>query len=597
MYLPYMIQQTLYESLDTEETTADDNNDNTKKEYNNAQQIMMNAPSIVSQLYQQQYQLTPAKLQDTLQEIQTQRNNVMRVSQSEAAQAMKQKVEQKLNISPSQQQQQQPFNDNGKTNQKIVLEGDEAEEFVRELLNGKSVDQLQRDNVVKQQLPRQVTGGRRESGFFSNFAADKEEESMAEQQKSMPTAQDLEMVMKALQNDPQKTFIPRTTTTGGTEDIPGGYIIRGSLKNKDMTGQELIDTLDSKVLSSLQDKNFQLCYVNDFTRDAIEAEVEGLGDSDPILLLVKKRFVHCKSPLIRNTSTSIALISLLLFGIGCFAGNDNIASHLNDLNAVGDTSGVGWFNGKLSELIGPLLVITGMHEVGHYLIVAKDKMKVSPPTLLPFYVLPYLGTNTQLKESPKNTNSLFDFAVCGPFAGIVTSLIFLGVGLQTTLLADPTAMEYYPTLSVDLINYSALGGYVMDMVLGGSEGIITSQDISNVVKVHPYAIAGYIGLMVNCLDLLPLGSTDGGRMSQSIFGRGGHLIVGGAMWTALLASTIFVPHHDVLVGAWVMNNVLQNDCEIPARNEVDGLNVWRAFLGFSMWILAFLTLYPIGTFD
>lgn len=54
----------------------------------------------------------------------------------------------------------------------------------------------------------------------------------------------------------------------------------------------------------------------------------------------------------------------------------------------------------------------------------------------------------------------------------------------------------------------------MDMILGGGDGILINQEAATQIPLHPIAIAGFVGMIINALDLLPIGSTDGGRMSQ-----------------------------------------------------------------------------------
>ena len=111
--------------------------------------------------------------------------------------------------------------------------------------------------------------------------------------------------------------------------------------------------------------------------------------------------------------------------------------------------------------------------------------------------------------------------------------------------------------------------------------------------LHPLAIGGFTGLLINSLALLPLGSSDGGRMSQALFSRNGHLLVGGATWFSLLLTTLALDQHDVLLGAWVVYNIAQNDQEVPCRDEVDKVNIWRAVAGFGLWFVAVLTLVPL----
>ena len=67
----------------------------------------------------------------------------------------------------------------------------------------------------------------------------------------------------------------------------------------------------------------------------------------------------------------------------------------------------------------------------------------------------------------------------------------------------------------------------------------------------------------------------------------------GVTWFALLLTTLALDQHDVLLGAWVVNNLVQNDQEVPCRDEVDKVNIWRAAAGFGLWFVAVLALVPL----
>ena len=61
----------------------------------------------------------------------------------------------------------------------------------------------------------------------------------------------------------------------------------------------------------------------------------------------------------------------------------------------------------------------------------------------------------------------------------------------------------------EILRISTLGATIVDYLLGG--GVITSLSPAT-INLHPYTIAGYIGLVINALSLLPVGNTDGGRL-------------------------------------------------------------------------------------
>lgn len=467
-------------------------------------------PEIVTKLYEQRRQLTTERLQDAVKKVQRGMEGIPVFEQ-------------------------------------------EAEEFLDSLLNGKSLEEVQRDGYFNKLLPRVTRKEEREV-----------------------TPQQLEVLMNALG---KATFVP----SRAPEMIPGGYAIRG--RNTLRSGTELIEILDSKLPAQWTAQVSLL--------PELEVDEDSAIDADSVLLLLDNDFAPTTSRILLSFSTATALITTFLFAVGCFGANVNVAQHMQELTEAGDYSGVNWFNGELAQVLLPLGFIQVMHELGHLLVARRDKFKTEPPTLLPFWFLPYLGAKTDIKTSPQDLTSLFDFAFMGPFLGLFTSAIFLFTGLQSTLLADATASQYFPTIPVSLLQLSTLGGSIVDNFFGGT-GIITLQDPSNTLNLHPFALAGFCGMMLNSLELLPLGSTDGGRLSQALFGRATHRIIGGATWLTLLVSSFLLPNQDVLIGVWAVYNIVQNDMEIPCRNEVDDVNIPRSLAAFGLWFVAILAITPMS---
>lgn len=102
-------------------------------------------------------------------------------------------------------------------------------------------------------------------------------------------------------------------------------------------------------------------------------------------------------------------------------------------------------------------------------------------------------------------------------------------------------------------------------------------------------------MIVSAVSLLPVGATDGGRLSLAVFGRQGHAVVSGVTWLALLGASIALSDDQgrVLTAALVVNSFVQNDMEIPCRNETDEVDAKRLVLCFSLWFLAALILVPM----
>ena len=105
---------------------------------------------------------------------------------------------------------------------------------------------------------------------------------------------------------------------------------------------------------------------------------------------------------------------------------------------------------------------------------------------------------------------MFDFSVAGPLIGMLASLAAVALGSQFTVAADPA---YLPSLPLEILRQSTLGGGIINYILGNGalsvpEGAKGTEVIASMmIPLHPVAIAGYIGLVVNALSMLPIGST------------------------------------------------------------------------------------------
>lgn len=105
---------------------------------------------------------------------------------------------------------------------------------------------------------------------------------------------------------------------------------------------------------------------------------------------------------------------------------------------------------------------------------------------------------------------MFDYAIAGPVAGMVTSILAIAVGCQLTAVASDASL--FPALPLEILRQSTLGGGVIEWVLGDNAlslpkaAIGTAAVTGMTIPLHPVAIAGYISLIVNALAMLPIGS-------------------------------------------------------------------------------------------
>ena len=185
-----------------------------------------------------------------------------------------------------------------------------------------------------------------------------------------------------------------------------------------------------------------------------------------------------------------------------------------------------------------LLAILVAHEFGHYLAGRYHHTHVTLPYFIPFPLSPFgtMGAFIQLKEPPRNKRILLDIGIAGPIAGLVVAIPVLIYGL-TLSKVEPITLS--PGQGFSLEGNSLLYLFAKFLVFGrllpapaSYEGLppllywiryfFTSQPLpigGMDVIIHPVAWAGWAGLLVTGLNLIPAGQFDGGHLMYVLFGR------------------------------------------------------------------------------
>lgn len=225
-----------------------------------------------------------------------------------------------------------------------------------------------------------------------------------------------------------------------------------------------------------------------------------------------------------------------------------------------------------------LLAILLAHEFGHYLAGRYHKANVTLPYFLPFPPLGYgirsfgtLGAFINMKSIPKNRRILLDIGMAGPLAGLVVAIPVLLFGLATSSLDRlPSVLQHnmVAQLEGNSLLYLLLKAVVFGQALphpASYDGVqpllywiryfFTGQPLplgGLDVTLNAVAWAGWAGLLVTSLNLIPAGQLDGGHILYVLFGAKnarkvfpfvlGGLLLLGFVWTGwwLWAALIFV---------------------------------------------------------
>jgi len=155
----------------------------------------------------------------------------------------------------------------------------------------------------------------------------------------------------------------------------------------------------------------------------------------------------------------------------------------------------------------PLLAILLFHEFGHYITARLHGVPASLPYFIPVPLLNPFGTMGAVIAMPeriRSRNALLDIGASGPLAGLVVAIPVLWVGLATSKLGP---LEGAYAQEGQSLFYMAMKWLVLGPIREGHD-----------VHLNATAFAGWVGLFVTALNLIPIGQLDGGHIAYALFG-------------------------------------------------------------------------------
>jgi len=234
-----------------------------------------------------------------------------------------------------------------------------------------------------------------------------------------------------------------------------------------------------------------------------------------------------------------------------------------------------------------LLSILGVHEMGHYVAARRHKADVTLPYFIPMPIgLGTMGAVIRLKSPIKNRRQLFDIGVAGPLAGLAVAVPLLIIGLATS--------------PVVYIGRPLAGGQEGNSILYLLLKLITKGQIlpggGYDVSINAIAFAGWFGLIVTMINLLPIGQLDGGHIIFSLFGRKQWQIAIVAQVLLLLGGLYLAFTTRELLNVWLLWAVLAQVFGLrhpPPLDDLTPLDRKRRFIGYATIVIFFLILTPL----
>jgi membrane-associated protease RseP (regulator of RpoE activity) len=215
-----------------------------------------------------------------------------------------------------------------------------------------------------------------------------------------------------------------------------------------------------------------------------------------------------------------------------------------------------------------LLGILGTHELGHYVAARLHGIQVTLPYFIPmpFSLLGTLGAFIMMRSPVTSKKQLFDVGIAGPLAGLAVAIPVTFIGLATS-----PVVEGRPTLAASVVfrvlKYLAIGPLLPD----------------HVVRLNPVAFAGWFGLWITAINLIPAGQLDGGHVGYAVFGRAYRVVAWLAFGLMLLAG--LSGGGLLLLALLIFATGVEHP---PTLNDLSDLDPTRRVIGLATFLLGVL---------
>lgn len=224
----------------------------------------------------------------------------------------------------------------------------------------------------------------------------------------------------------------------------------------------------------------------------------------------------------------------------------------------------------------PLMLILGTHEMGHYILSKIHRVKATLPYFIPApTIIGTFGAFIKMKSPIYTKRALLDIGAAGPVAGFIVSIPAVIIGLRLS--------KVVPTLNTQGVQIGS--SLLMEfLALLFTKTPPPGYDL----MIHPIGFAGWIGLFVTSLNLIPIGQLDGGHVAYALFGEKSSKLAHVLLFGLVVMGIWFWPGWLF----WALIIYFLGTKHPPAAASHIELDRPRKILALSMLIIFILTFIP-----
>ena len=227
-----------------------------------------------------------------------------------------------------------------------------------------------------------------------------------------------------------------------------------------------------------------------------------------------------------------------------------------------------------------LLTILLTHEFGHYFACRAHGIRATLPWVLPAPTLSgTAGAVIQIRGRIPNPQALMDVGAYGPLAGYLASLIVVAIGFMLSRAAPIHPEPLHP----DLVRFG--NSLTLNMAHRVLVWLHPSTPAFTLSLRHPVLVAGWVGLFITSLNLMPAGQLDGGHILYAISPRI-HRRLSLLLPIALLLGGFFFWVGWILWGLLLLIPAMRHP-SVPIDQPLDRKRLWLGILALTVFALTF----------
>ena len=230
----------------------------------------------------------------------------------------------------------------------------------------------------------------------------------------------------------------------------------------------------------------------------------------------------------------------------------------------------------MAAVIGILLT----HEMGHFLQAVRYGVPASYPLFLPFpvWITGTMGAVIVMEGSQADRKQLFDIGISGPLAGLVVAIPILIWAILTGVPAPPRDAMIGEHLNDPLI-ITLLIRWLRPELAPGTE-----------LFFSPLLIAGWVGMLITGLNMMPISQLDGGHVIYGLFGKGAHFVARGFVCAVVAAMLYFDSYNWIVMFTLVLFLGIDHP---PTRNDAVKLGPLRTVIGWLSLLIPVFCFTPV----